>query len=114
MTFVSIAVHVVGFAGFMLAPAGWLSSEAARDPATVMTISLGSGGEGPQSGGLTTMGGRAIQAVAPEAARPEAVRPPAAVAPQMTLPMPGGFTSGQNVDAMRARARFCKRAGGIA
>jgi TonB family protein len=102
MTFVSIAVHVIGFAGFMLAPAGWLSSDAARDPATVMTISLGSGGEGPQSGGLTTMGGRAIQAVAPEAARPEAVRPPAAVAPQMTLPTPGAAARPSSADVKQA------------
>ena len=89
MTVVSIAVHVVAFAGFMFAPAGWLASQSDADPTTIMTISLGSGGEGPQSGGLTTMGGRAVQAPAPEQARPEPVRPPAAVAPEMTLPTPG-------------------------
>lgn len=103
MTAVSIAVHVVAFAGFMFAPAGWLASQPAQDPDTVMTISLGSGGEGPQSGGLTTMGGRAIQALAPEqATRPEAVRPPAAVAPEMTLPTPGARARPSSADAKQA------------
>jgi protein TonB len=53
----------------------------------VMSISLG-GAPGPRSGGLTPMGGRPIQQVAPPATRPEPVRPPAARAPEMTLPSP--------------------------
>ena len=60
-----------------------------------MTISLGGGGEGPQSGGLTTMGGRPVQAARrPSKRRPEPVRPPAAVAPEMTLPTPGAQGAG--------------------
>jgi TonB family protein len=102
MTIVSIAVHVVAFAGIMFAPAGWLASQQAQDPGTIMTISLGSGGEGPQTGGLTAMGGRAIQAVAPEPARPEPVRPPAAVAPEMTVPTPGARTRPASADAKQA------------
>jgi hypothetical protein len=53
----------------------------------VMSISLG-GAPGPRSGGMTPMGGRPIQQVAPLAAKPEPVRPPAARAPEMTLPSP--------------------------
>ena len=102
MTVVSIAVHVVALAGFMFAPAGWLDSQSDFDPKTIMTISLGSGGEGPQSGGLTTMGGRAVQAPAPEQARPEPVRPPAAVAPEMTLPTPGAKPRPSSPDAKQA------------
>ena len=102
MTVISIAVHVVAFASFIFAPSGWLASQGALDPATVMTISLGSGGEGPQSGGLTTMGGRAIQAVAEPAARPEAVRPPAAVAPEMTVPTPGATARPSSADVKQA------------
>ena len=102
MTVVSIAVHVVALAGLMFAPAGWLDSQSDFDPKTIMTISLGSGGEGPRSGGLTTMGGRAVQAPAPEQARPEPVRPPAAVAPVMTLPTPGAKPRPSSPDAKQA------------
>jgi TonB family protein len=89
MTVVSVAAHVVVFGTFMLLPGTWLSSHTAQDPATVMTITLGGGGEGPQSGGLTPMGGRPVQAQTPPDAPREAVRPPAAAAPEMTMPTPG-------------------------
>ena len=88
MAVVSVAAHVVLFGVFMLAPAKWLMSQSA-EPATVMTITLGGGGDGPQNGGLTTMGGRPVQAETPPDARREAVRPPAAAAPEMTVPAPG-------------------------
>ena len=102
MTMVSVAVHVVAFASLMFAPSGWLASQSAQDPATIMTISLGSGGEGPQSGGLTSMGGRAVQAVAAPEARPEPVRPPAAVAPAMTIPAPDARPRASSADAKQA------------
>lgn len=89
MAVVSAAAHVVLFAAFMLAPGKWLLSQAAENPPTVMTITLGGGGDGPQSGGLTAMGGRPVQAVTPPDAPKEAVRPPAAAAPEMTVPAPG-------------------------
>jgi TonB family protein len=54
-----------------------------------MTISLGEGTPGPQNGGITSMGGRAVQAEKiPDAPR-EAVRPPAAKTPEMTVPVRG-------------------------
>jgi TonB family protein len=89
MAAVSIAAHVVLLGAFMLAPGKWLLSQSARDPATVMTITLGGGGDGPQSGGLTPQGGRPVQAETPPNAPREAVRPPAAAAPEMTVPAPG-------------------------
>jgi len=54
-----------------------------------MTITLGGCCDGPQSGGLTPMGGRPVQAQTPPNAPKEAVRPPAAAAPEMTVPAPG-------------------------
>jgi TonB family protein len=93
MAAVSLAAHVALFGTFMFAPGAWLLSQTAHDPATVMTITLGGGGDGPQSGGLTTMGGRPVQAVTPPDAPREAVRPPAAAAPEMTVPAPGAKTT---------------------
>jgi TonB family protein len=88
MAAVSFGAHVLLFAAFVIAPGKWLLSQSDQDRARVMTITLGGGGEGPQNGGLTAMGGRAVQAVAPPDAPREAVRPPAAAAPAMTLPSP--------------------------
>jgi TonB family protein len=88
MTFVSTAAHVLLFGALMLAPGKWLASRAA-DEATVMTITLGGGGDGPQNGGFTAIGGRPVQAVTPPDAPKEALRPPAAAAPEMTMPLPG-------------------------
>ena len=88
MVFVSLAAHVVFFGAFVLAPGKWLASQSAQDPARIMTITLGGAGDGPQTGGLTAMGGRPVQAVTPPDAPKEAVRPPAAAAPEMTVPSP--------------------------
>ena len=90
MAAASITAHAVAFATFMLAPGAWLSQRT-NDPATIMTITLGGGGDGPQNVGLTMMGGRPVQAETP----PDAPRAPAAEAPEMTVPMP---------DAPRKRA----------
>jgi TonB family protein len=87
MLTVSGAVHLGLTAILLFAPAGLLK-RAADPPPTVMTISLGGGGDGPDSGGMTTMGGRPVQAEAPAPAKPEAIRPPAAVQPEMTMPLP--------------------------
>jgi TonB family protein len=56
-------------------------------PRTVMTISLG-GAPGPRAGGLTTTGGRAVQAPEPEPPTRRAETPPAPVPPPMALPAP--------------------------
>jgi TonB family protein len=89
MAAVSALVHAGLLALIVLAPARWLTAPPDAAP-TVMTISLNSGTPGPTSGGMTQIGGRAIQAETPPDApkRPEAVRAPAAVAPTMTVPVP--------------------------
>jgi periplasmic protein TonB len=89
MAAASLVAHLVLLAGFVLAPGGWLDSRRA-EPKTIMTISLGGGNEGPANGGMTSIGGRAVQVQTPpdEPKRPEAVRPPAARAPEMTVPLP--------------------------
>src|SRR5438477_64955 len=90
MATVSLAVHVALIAFAMLGPGRWLAREA-EAPKTVMTITLGAGGEGPRTGGMTPIGGRPVQVTTPpaEARRAEPVRPPAAKTPEMTLPKPG-------------------------
>ena len=85
----SLLAHLVLVAGFILAPGGWLDSRK-EPPKTIMTISLSGGNDGPANGGMTSIGGRAVQEVKPpdEPKRPEAVRPPAAAVPEMTVPLP--------------------------
>jgi hypothetical protein len=51
----------------------------------VMTISLG-GAPGPRNGGLTTMGGRTVQAPPPEPVKKVVETPPAPKTPEMALP----------------------------
>jgi TonB family protein len=84
MVAVSLALHVAVLSAALLSPGG-LFSHAASVPANVMTITLG-GGEGPRNGGLTPIGGRPVQAIAPPDAKREAIRPPAVKTPEMTLP----------------------------
>lgn len=80
----SIAAHVgiVLFVLFM--PDAWRGREAQTER-TVMTISLG-GAPGPRAGGMTQMGGRTVQAPAPEQPVRRAETPPAAKPPEMALP----------------------------
>jgi TonB family protein len=83
MVAVSIAAHIGAIALLAAAPTPDFSDDV---PRTVMTISLG-GAPGPRAGGMTPMGGRAVQAPAPvEPARPRAETPPAPKAPEMALP----------------------------
>jgi len=85
MVFVSVAVHAFALTALAFAPKPDFSSDA---PRTVMTISLG-GAPGPRSGGMTPMGGRAVQeAASPEAPKPRAELPPAPTRPEMTMPVP--------------------------
>ena len=83
----SVFAHGVFIATLLFAP-GVLRAPGTNMPKTVMTITLGGGAPGPLSGGLTSLGGKAIQEVRPsdEPPKPEAVRPPAAKTPEMTLP----------------------------
>jgi TonB family protein len=88
MAVVSVLLHGAVLAVFVLAPGAWFARRA-EAPRTIMTISLGGGTPGPENGGMTNIGGRAVQAEkAPDAPR-EAVRAPAAKTPQMTIPERG-------------------------
>jgi TonB family protein len=86
MVTVSIALHVAIATFALLGPGHWLQ-RAAEEPKQVMTISLGGGGEGPRTGGMTKMGGQPVQVQRPpeEAPKREAVRPPAKVS-EMVMP----------------------------
>jgi TonB family protein len=90
MLVASVAAHVLVAAVAIVAPGRW-SARYTEPPPTMMTISLAGSGTGPQSGGLTAIGGRPVQEQTPPAETPkrEAVRPPAAKAPEMTMPLPG-------------------------
>ena len=88
-TAVSALLHAVALGAIMLASGG-LFGERPRQSRTVMTITLGGGNNGPETGGMTSIGGRPVQAVIQpeEAKRPEPIRPPAARTPAMTMPKP--------------------------
>jgi len=88
MAMLSIVAHSVFIAALLLLPGGWMRHTEA--PRTVMTLVLGGGTPGPSSGGMTSIGGKPVQAVTPpdEPRRPEPIRPPAAKTPEMTLPAP--------------------------
>ena len=90
MLVASVAAHVVVAALVMAAPSH-VGGRASEPPRTVMTISIAGGGTGPQSGGLTSIGGPPVQQLRPpeETPKREPVRPPAAKAPEMTVPLPG-------------------------
>jgi outer membrane biosynthesis protein TonB len=79
----SIAAHVVVVAAVWLTPAEWRSRTVEERP--TMTISLG-GTEGPNTGGMTTMAGRAVQEVAKPNAPKATDTPPAAKPPEMVEP----------------------------
>jgi TonB family protein len=79
----SLLAHAVLLIAFFLMPPLTPPNQADRQ---VMQISLG-GAPGPRAGGMTPMGGRPVQAPAPEeSARRAAVTAPAARTPEMTLP----------------------------
>jgi TonB family protein len=87
---ISFLLHGALFVGLLLAPQGLLKRPNDA-PRPIMSISLGGGGAGTSSGGMTSVGGRAVQVQTPpeETPKREAVRPPAAKAPEMTSPAPG-------------------------
>jgi TonB family protein len=77
----SVGGHVVLLVLVVL----WASSVRTEAPQQFMTISLG-GVTGPDSGGQTQIGARAVQEVAPPEAPAPPVAPPAPTPPPVTLP----------------------------
>lgn len=78
----SIGAHIVLVALILAAP-----DTEVEPPPQVMMISLG-GAPGPRTGGLTQMGGRAVQAPPPEEPVRRAETAPAPTPPPMALPDP--------------------------
>jgi TonB family protein len=103
----SLAAHALIVAIVIVAPGGLLSHHA-DPPRPVMTISLGGGGDGPQNGGMTTMGGRPVQVQTPpeEIVKRVPFAPPAAKTPEMTEPLPNAKV----VKASKAPAPIIKEA----
>jgi TonB family protein len=89
MATLSVLAHGAALALVLLAP-GSLWPHRSDQVRPTMMITLGDGASGPNSGGMTQLGGRPVQAVKPPDAPPvrEPVRPPAAKAPEMVLPDP--------------------------
>ncbi len=85
MAFVSLLVHLAIGAALIVGPLRWAAHDL-DDHKPVMTITLGGAGTGPENGGMTSIGARAVQTTEP-APKPEPVRAPAAQAPQMTVPI---------------------------
>ena len=81
----STLAHLGLVAIVVLGPASWFGGRAVKEDENVMTISLG-GPVGPNTGGMTTMGGRPVQALAEAKPVVEPVRPPAARTPEMIEP----------------------------
>ena len=82
---VSLLVHAGVAAALFFGPLHWMK-QSLEDHKPVMTITLGGASTGPQNGGLTSIGARAVQTTEP-ATKPEALRAPAAKAPEMTIPL---------------------------
>src|SRR5688500_3811882 len=82
MLSVSIGAHVALLVALVLIPGQWRSRAPEPNP---MFIELG-GSPGQRTGGMTPIGGRAIQDVAEPKAVRTPVLPPAAKPPEMVLP----------------------------
>jgi len=81
---VSFAVHVGLLFTLALLPSAWFATTA---PEKLMVISLGAGAVGPNPNGLTALGGKKVEEVAPPTARPEPITPTAPKSTTMTEPL---------------------------
>jgi TonB family protein len=82
---VSFLAHAAVLGAMIVGPIRWMS-HAMDENKPVMTITLGGSGTGPENGGMTSIGARAVQTTEP-ATKPEALRAPAAKTPEMTVPI---------------------------
>src|SRR5262245_62137394 len=85
MVTLSLAAHALMLTAIVFMPEGWLTSQSER-PSKPMMISLG-GVPGQETGGMTAIANRAVQAIAPPEAK-AVVTPPAVKAPEMVMPTP--------------------------
>ena len=80
----SAVAHVV-----VIAAVAFLSARVeSAPPPKVFMVSFSGGAPGPVTGGMTSLGGRAIEKVAPPEPPKAVERPPAPTPPKMTLPAP--------------------------
>lgn len=79
----SFAIHIGVVLLFVVVPRGWLFHE--RPQPKLMEVTLG-GSLGPETGGMTSIGGRPIEQVAPEPKRPEPIRPASPKSDAIALP----------------------------
>jgi TonB family protein len=84
MVLVSLVAHGVLLTVLVLAPSSWWTTSR-EAPSTAITISLGGGAPGTDTGGMTQMADRPVQSVAPPEAKP-VVTAPAAKVPEMVVP----------------------------
>jgi TonB family protein len=85
MVLISVMVHGLVMILLLVVPREWLSRRI-EPPQKAVVIDFG-GVQGPETGGLTAIASRPVQAVAPPDAKP-VVTPPAAKPPEMTVPEP--------------------------
>jgi TonB family protein len=100
MGVVSALIHGAVLASLMLAPPTWFPQRSPENR-MVMTISLGGSTPGPENGGFTAIGGRAVQEVKPPEVKREPVRPPAARTPEMTTAVPNAKPAARPRPAVR-------------
>lgn len=84
MVVFSLVAHALLITAIVLLPDSW-RQQSVRPDAIPMTITIG-GAPGPDKTGMTSIAGRAVQAVAPPDTKPVPMPSPAALPPEMTLP----------------------------
>jgi hypothetical protein len=84
MMTLSFAVHLGAVALAVLVPREWLFKP--KPQVTLMNISLG-GSTGPQTTGMTPIGGKPVEQETPEPKRPEVSKPVAAKPETLTMPV---------------------------
>jgi TonB family protein len=94
MVLVSLVAHAAIIAGVLMMPASW-RTQAPQQESVRMVLSLG-GSPGPNTGGMTQIANRPVQAVAPPEARPAPVAPPARKTPDMVIPDKPSRTTAKN------------------
>jgi len=82
---VSFGVHVGAIVVALLVSRVWVNAE--KTAPKLMTITLTAGAEGPKSTGMTALGARPVEQVAPPPKRPEPIKPVPPKSDAMTVPV---------------------------
>lgn len=81
----SFSVHIGSIVVALLVSRLWLSAE--KQAPKLMTVTLTAGAEGPRSTGMTALGARPVEQVAPPPKRPEPIKPVPPKNDAMTVPV---------------------------